>query len=114
MTDRAYQQKAFRFHQISKQYRRVISILLIVIVILIILLLTSSKTLAHADQRTVKTYDSICIFAGDTLWSISEEHKPKDMTVKQYMNQIIAINHLSDSTLVSGEYLIIPVYSSPD
>ena len=114
MTERSYQQKSFRFHQVSRQYRRIIMILLIVIAILFVLLLTSQKTIAHAEKRSVKTYESICVFSGDTLWSIAEEHKPATMTVKQYMNQIIAINHLSDSTLRSGEYLVIPVYSTPD
>lgn len=114
MTDQFYRQKTYRFQQVSRQYRRIISILLIIIVILFVLLLTSQKTIAHADQRTVKTYDSVCIYSGDTLWSIAEAHHPTDLSVKEYMNQIIAINHLSDSSLVSGEYLIIPVYTTLD
>ena len=114
MTDRAYEQKYQRFNQISRQYRRIIAVLFMVIIILIILLFTSRATVAHADQQTVETYSSICIFQGDSLWSIAEEHKPADMTVKQYMNKIVAINHLTDTHLISGQYLIIPVYSIPD
>lgn len=60
-----------------------------------------------------KYYTSIRIEEGDSLWSIAAAYKNGSFESRQeFLQEVIQINHLLDSEIRQGDYLIIPYYSS--
>ena len=60
-----------------------------------------------------KYYTSVYVEPGDSLWSIAEEHLSADYdSIYSYIDEVMAINHLSDDFLRSGTRLCIPYYSA--
>ena len=48
----------------------------------------------------------------DTLWSIAEEYYTSEYKdINHYIDVIMKANNLSDTTIHSGNFLIIPYYS---
>ena len=87
------------------------TIIAIVLVALILLRSTSAQA-APAEER-YKYYTSIRVNAGDTLWQIAGEHMTEDYKdIHEYMNEICSINHISKDEIQTGQYLVIPYYSS--
>ena len=98
--------------RIRRQYRRLVLILLTAVILLIVLLfLTKGTHKVEADEYLVETYETIQIQPGDTLWDLADQHKLSTMSTNKYISQVKTINGLSDDRLVSGQYLILPVFS---
>ncbi|MBD5542997.1 MAG: LysM peptidoglycan-binding domain-containing protein [Lachnospiraceae bacterium] len=73
----------------------------------------SAKASDSTNETYYKYYTSILIQDGDSLWSLAEENRDEHFSSqKAYMDEIRKINNLSDDTLLSGQYLIIPYYSA--
>lgn len=70
----------------------------------------SKKAVAH--DRTVKTYESCIIQEGDSLWSMALTYAPEEMEISQYIQEVRQVNHLKTNQIISGEALILPIYSS--
>ena len=100
--------------------RKAVSILIMAMFILIIISMmrmtaasgqvSGEETAVSEESVTSVRYINIQIHAGDTLWDLSCEYKPDDMTVRQYMKQVRKINRMDDNQLTACEYLIIPIY----
>lgn len=98
--------------RVRRQYRHLVLILLTaVILFLAVLFITKSTHKVEADEYMVETYETIQIEPGDTLWGLADQHKLSSMSTNQYIRQVRAINDLTGDQLVSGQYLILPVYS---
>lgn len=70
---------------------------------------------AQSDDTAVeyKYFTSIRIKAGDTLYSISQEYADDHYeSVYDYMEEVCLTNHLLDEKINTGDYLIIPYYST--
>ncbi|MBR5297522.1 MAG: LysM peptidoglycan-binding domain-containing protein [Parabacteroides sp.] len=78
--------------------------------VLIVLLFTSQNSVAQADEMVIETYRSEVIQPGETLWSLAEEYRLPDMPIEEYIKEVRRINQMSSNELVSGEYLILPIY----
>jgi LysM repeat protein len=50
----------------------------------------------------------VTVVPGDTVWSIASAHYPDDGDLRQRVDDILSINHLSGGTLVPGQALTIP------
>ncbi len=50
----------------------------------------------------------VTVGPGDTVWSIASAHYPDDGDLRQRVDDILSINHLSGGTLVPGQALTIP------
>ena len=111
MTYSSYKTRTLRQRQINRQYRHLIFILVGIIMVLMILLFTSQNSVAQADEMVIETYRSEVIQPGDSLWSLAEEYRLPDMSVEEYMIEIRRVNRMSSNELVSGEYLILPIYT---
>ncbi len=73
----------------------------------------SAKASASSKDACYKYYTSILIQDGDSLWSLAEKNQDEHFPSKQaYIEEIKRTNNLSDDILISGQYLIIPYYSS--
>lgn len=60
-----------------------------------------------------KYYTSIEIEKGDTLWDIAEKYMDSTHYVSKedYLNEVMSINHMTSSKIVSGYKLIVPYYA---
>ncbi len=68
---------------------------------------------SSSEAIEIKYYTSITVSSNDTLWSISVEHMDEHYdSVSDYMNEVININSLTDTTIYTGQHLVIPYYSS--
>lgn len=72
----------------------------------------AAKSNAANSRTAFKYYTSIQVEAGDSLWSIAEKYaSPEFDTRESYIEEIAALNSLSDKTIHAGEYLTVPYYS---
>ncbi|MCI8991375.1 MAG: LysM peptidoglycan-binding domain-containing protein [Eubacterium sp.] len=63
------------------------------------------------QQKPSKYYTSVTIRPGDTLWSIAEEYMPEEYTdTKEYIEEIMELNHLHSYKIHSGGALVVPYY----
>ena len=54
-----------------------------------------------------RIYTSVSIKKGDTLWDIASEYADSDMSVKEYINELITINNLPSTDITAGQRLIV-------
>lgn len=77
--------------------------------------LFSFKAKAQSDTEDIayKYYKSIIVKAGDSLWDYAEEYANNDFydSYDSYIKEVIRINALSDDSIQSGQYIIVPYYS---
>ncbi|MFC5700026.1 LysM peptidoglycan-binding domain-containing protein [Cohnella faecalis] len=92
-----------------------IRVVRIVFVLVAFLILFSGFTLVHSfaspnanvpasAEETVVLVDS-----GDSLWSIASSYKKKEMDTRKAVHHIMKRNGLEESSLTTGQKLIIPV-----
>lgn len=112
----SYKQRALRQRRVNHRYRQLVILLCSIITLLLVLLFTMQSNPAKAEDWTVETYRSVQIQPGDCLWDLAHVYKQDNMTVEEYIIEIRRINHLRTDELVSGEYLILPIYTdmAPD
>lgn len=102
----------------QKEIRRNV-ILAVAAAVLVILFALSFHTLTSfaEDAGSVTNYKyftSIQVEKGDTLWSIAEEYADDVHydSRNDYIIEVMAMNNMSSDELKSGQYLLIPYYSS--
>jgi nucleoid-associated protein YgaU len=54
-----------------------------------------------------QTYKTVTIKSGDTLWSIAQEYKPADISIRQYIAEITEINDISPGEIYPGQIISI-------
>jgi len=102
----------------QKEIRRNIILSLMSAVILLVFALSfySFTSLANTDTKDVsyKYFTTIQVEEGDTLWTIAEEYMDDIHyeSVKDYITEVMYINKFSDETILCGQYLVVPYYSS--
>ena len=71
------------------------------------------RSVSAKTTRTVeRTYASIEIQEGDTLWGLAERYGGSVPVSRQvYMEDVRRLNHLSDDALIAGANLVLPVYT---
>ena len=65
----------------------------------------ASGTESSSAQTT--SFEYITVMSGDTLWSIAEENAP-NRDPRDFIDDIIALNNLSDSVVDAGMRLALP------
>ena len=87
------------------------------VLILFVLFLTIFSVKSNAsedpDSKEYKHYVTVEILPGDSVYSIAEEYLSNGYSsIDSLVNEILYVNNLSETTvLISGNYLIVPVYS---
>ena len=72
-----------------------------------------TKAQSETEQIAYKYYKSIVVESGDTIWDYANEYAHEDFydSYDSYIKEVIRINAMSDDSIQSGQYLIIPYYS---
>lgn len=66
---------------------------------------------AQSNRTTAKYYKSILVEHGDNLWTIADAQMSAGYSDKRdYIAEVKSINHISDDTIHSGEYICVPYY----
>ena len=86
---------------------------ILITIFLITLLLAVIPSDASEDSGRIKYYASIEIAEGDTLTSIADKYRTDEYADRAaYIRELCSLNHLmTDSTIHSGQYLIVPYFA---
>lgn len=115
--------KQYSINSISKRrrqlqvYRNICMLVLSIaaVTVLSAFLISISTQASELDQTAeYKYYKSIEIAKGDTLWSIAKENMDTKhyKNISEYVNEVKTMNSMKSDHIVSGNYIIIPYYSS--
>ena len=113
-----YREQNVLLHQRGVAVHRNLLLALFTSIIIILCALIGSNIVASshskaAQNASTKYYTSIEIEKGDTLWSIAESYiTPEYPNTQAYVEEIKEINNLGDDDIHSGQYLMIPYFSS--
>ncbi len=97
---------------VLKQKRRLLIILFLLVLILGLFSMKAFVLAGEKNERTtIKTYQSVLIYRGDTLTSIAEAHRDSHYPdPDSYIREIAFMNHIdTDAILIPGNHLIVPL-----
>ncbi|MDA3844997.1 MAG: LysM peptidoglycan-binding domain-containing protein [Vallitaleaceae bacterium] len=92
-----------------------LKLLMLLIVTVFVLVMLSSfafsdNTIKGAEVTLNKSYTEVVVYYGDTIWDIAEQHYDPDYyNLKEYVNEILAINSMSNAYLEAGHTIMVPV-----
>lgn len=61
--------------------------------------------LAHKPKVSGYEYDS-----ATTLWELSERYCPDSMDKRKYIDEVMRLNNMSDSTVYAHRLYLVPIY----
>jgi hypothetical protein len=72
-----------------------------------------SKAQESEQPMAYKYYTNIEIQDGDTLWTIAGTYMDNThyLRRKDYINEVMTLNHMTSDQLISGQKIIVPYYS---
>lgn len=113
-----YRTSAMNYNRRIAMIKRRMFIALLTVTLLVIgvligsNLLDSSRSEAENSKPSYKYYTSVQVESGDSLWSIADKYASSEYVDRDsYMKELLAMNHLSDTTIHSGQYLTVAYYS---
>lgn len=99
--------------------QKLVFAMLILMIILAFCIIMNSNFVKAGDNSVNagvsydKYYKCIALEYGDTLWGIAAEYKGSHYeSTYDYIDEVIAINHLTTDKIHAGQYLTIPYYSN--
>lgn len=105
--------RAKRVYQLRK--RAFMTALSVTLIIAISLIVGNTRSVAENkyDPSLSVTFKSVMIESGDTLWSIASEQTEDiaEISCKDYIKEVKRLNKLGSDKLVSGDYIVLPIYS---
>lgn len=111
----AYRRRRNKIRRMRLIRRRCILLAFTVVLVLVLSLSyhAISSEANTGEESKFKYYTSIEVKYGDTLWSIAEDYLGSEYTsAKDYIHEVMEINHLKDEFVSAGQYLVIPYYST--
>lgn len=88
--------------------------LIISLVFALVMILSSVLFVAFAASQTTEVeYMGYIVKAGDTLWSIADEHAGNH-NLKDVIALIKEKNEMRDSTIYAGDIILVPILSAKD
>ncbi|MGQ8873080.1 LysM peptidoglycan-binding domain-containing protein [Paenibacillus sp. TSA_86.1] len=67
-------------------------------------------TVFAGNENDLLPGGKIAVSQGETLWSISLEHKPMTMDTRIYIEAIKKVNQLESTTIQTGQVLTLPQF----
>ena len=71
----------------------------------------TARHAAYADSVANVTYETVRVQAGDSLWSLAEDHPIEGLSTQETSDMIRSVNHLEHGSLNAGAYLKVPARS---
>ena len=71
----------------------------------------TARHAAYADSVASVTYETVRVHAGDSLWSLAEDHPVEGLSTQETSDMIRSVNHLEHGSLDAGAYLKVPARS---
>lgn len=71
----------------------------------------TARHAAYADSVANVTYETVRVHAGDSLWSLAEEHPVDGLSTRETSDMIRSVNHLEHGSLDAGAHLKVPACS---
>ena len=93
-------------YRIANKFR--FTVFTTICILLCAVLITGALGRDIAYSAEDKSYISVEVCSGDTLWDIACAYGPSGRDVRQVISEICAINDVSAYTLVPGQNLLIP------
>lgn len=90
-------------------YRIRTTVLITVALILIVACINIGLGLNKATGSSSKDFKKVVVGSGDTLWSIAQEEKGKDVDIRKAIHAISEENNISANDLKEGDTLLIPM-----
>lgn len=101
----------YGFEKKTVLYKLIFSFLFALIIFIILVSFYPAKAEATDIHKPVRRVTSICINAGESLWSIaSEYYTDGEGSMNDYIEEIKKTNHLKSDRIHAGNYLVIPYY----
>ena len=103
-----------RQKEVQRNIILLISTIILIIVVSILFMSFSIEANDLQHEPTYKYYKSIEVSKGDTLWSIAKANidSAHYKNTYEYINEIKKMNSLTSDNIISGNYIIVPYYSS--
>lgn len=99
----------------KKKKALIMALVLIMFSVVFTKFLAGTSASAGADHFSAynKYYKSYVVRSGDSLWSIAEEHlSGGHITVADYIQDVMASNHLKSDYIYDGQLIILPYYET--
>lgn len=92
--------------------KRIMMMIIFVSITFITLLSVKHLIYANDAQAMPKKFQSVMIYCGDSIDSICSEYSRYGYSAQDsFRNEILSINNISENTtLIAGNYLILPYY----
>ena len=101
-------QKTIRTHH---RIRAALAIFLMIIGLGFSVLFLGGNSAKARPEAVQKYYTSVTVRPGDTLWSLAQQYAPEYSDIREYVDELIRINHLySTESLRPGQSLVILYY----
>ena len=71
----------------------------------------TARHAAYADSVANVTYETVRVHAGDSLWSLAEDHPVEGLSTQETSDMIRSVNHLKHGSLDAGAHLKVPARS---
>jgi len=102
-----------RERELQLQKRLIISVIAIAVFVLIAFVLVQGVKASTESNKRTKTFSSVEVKPGDTVWSIANEYMSDEYTdVNELVNEIEKTNHISANSITAGSYIIVPYYTA--
>ena len=93
-------------YRIANKFRFTVFTVTVLLVFSLVFSNLTGLDCAYSDPE--KTYISVEVVSGDTLWDLARTYGPADKDVRLVVKDICAINEVSAYTLRPGQSLLIP------
>ncbi|MFS0574141.1 LysM peptidoglycan-binding domain-containing protein [Sporosarcina sp. 179-K 3D1 HS] len=78
-------------------------------ILLIFVICISATLIGTYKLAKEQAYTEVTITEGDTLWGLASLYASDNMTKEQWIREVITMNDLSDTTIIKGDTLRMPV-----
>lgn len=96
----------------DRAYKRVLCMFSVAIIVAIALTAIITSSLMSRPYLVQVDEETYFVEEGDTLWSYADDHCPKDMDIRKYIQIIVDYNDKDSANIEVGEIIYLPIFDS--
>ncbi len=99
----------------AAMYRRQLVLIIAAALVFLFTVFFVVKSVKAGESKPAryKSFVSVEVKAGDTVWSIAEANISEEYaSVSELVKEIVKTNHLQNGRIDAGNYIIVPVYKA--